>query len=193
MAHLATHNTTAILHELSDGDPSAVHRLLPRVYEELRTIAARALRGERADHTLQPTALVHEAFLRLVNREGITCPDRAHFLALAAATCRRVLVDHARRHRASKRGGQRKRVSLHDEAAIQRDEREVDLLAVDDALKRLARLHPRQARTVELRFFGGLSVTEMARVLSVSPRTVKNDWRVARAWLRRELSHEGAP
>jgi RNA polymerase sigma factor (TIGR02999 family) len=155
------------------------------VMAELRSLASRYLAGERPGHTLQPTALVHEAFLRLAGKSGVPS-ERSEFIALAATSMRRVLVDHARARRAAKRGGERQRIAL--DAASPSDERtEVDLLALDECLERLAGLDQRQARIVELRFFGGLGVEAVAAVLSVSPRTVEADWRMARAWLRREL------
>ncbi len=155
------------------------------VMAELRSLASRYLAGERPGHTLQPTALVHEAFLRLAGKSGVPA-GRSEFIALAATSMRRVLVDHARARRAAKRGGERQRIAL--DAASPSDERtEVDLLALDESLERLAGLDQRQARIVELRFFGGLGVEAVAAVLGVSPRTVEADWRMARAWLRREL------
>ncbi len=158
------------------------------VIAELRALAAKYLAGERPGHTLQPTALVHEAFLRLTGSPGVPA-DRSEFIALAATSMRRVLVDHARARRAAKRGGDRRRAPplALDGAAAKWDQPQVDLLALDEALEKLAALDPRQARIVELRFFGGLGVEAAAQVLGVSTRTVEADWRMARAWLRREL------
>ncbi|MGV3518095.1 MAG: sigma-70 family RNA polymerase sigma factor [Luteitalea sp.] len=174
------------------GDAAAAAELFPIVYEELRRLAASALRRERTDHTLQPTALVHEAFLRLAETPGASWENRAHFVAVAARVMRRVLVDHARGRNALKRGNGEIRVPLDDVdvAAVGQD---VDLVALDDALARLATLDERQARIVELRFFGGLSVPETAALIGASERTVKRDWQVARAWLTRELSSSAGP
>lgn len=181
-----SHNITQLLKEWSAGDRRALDRLTPLVYEELRRQAARYLRRERAGHTLQTTALINEAYLRLIGARDVRWQSRAHFFAIAANLMRRVLVEHARRRDAGKRGGSQVRVQL-DEALAVADETDVDLLAVDEALDRLAAVDPQQARVVELRFFGGLSVEETARALGVSPKTVKRDWSVARAWLRREI------
>lgn len=155
------------------------------VIAELRSLAGRYLAGERHGHTLQPTALVHEAFVRLAGSAGVPA-DRSEFIALAATSMRRVLVDYARARKASKRGGDRQRVAL-DPAQAPGERADVDLLSLDEALTKLAALDPRQARIVELRFFGGLGVEAAAQVMGVSARTVEADWRMARAWLRREL------
>jgi RNA polymerase sigma-70 factor (ECF subfamily) len=156
------------------------------VYLELRRIATRQFRRERTSHILQPTALVNEAYLRLAGSDGQTWDNRAHFFAAAAETMRRVLVDHARGNRAQKRGAGRTAVTL-DEASLSVNGPSINLLALDEALTELARLSPRQARLVELRYFGGLSVPETAHVLGINPRTVDRDWAAARAWLRRRL------
>lgn len=177
---------TRILQRASDGDDSAVNRLMPLVYDELRALAESYLQRERPDHTLQATALVHEAYVRLVRQEDVEWKNRAHFFAVAAQAIRRILVDHARTRQRAKRGGDRQRVRLDEDVALL-EERELDLLALDEALGRLATLHERQARIVELRFFGGLGLKEVAEILEVSPRTVDGDWSMARAWLRREL------
>lgn len=184
---------TLLLHELRRGDAAAADRLLPFVYDELRDIARRYLQGERHNHTLQATALVHEAYLRLVDQTRTDWRDRAHFIAIAATMIRRTLIDHSRRRSAEKRGAGEPALSLADsghEIAAE-ESAGVDLLALDEALDELSRLDERQARVVELRFFGGLSVDESAEVLGVSPRTVDGDWRVARAWLKSKL--EGTP
>ncbi len=160
------------------------------VIAELHSLAAKYLAGERPGHTLQPTALVHEAFLRLVGSPGVPA-GRSDFIALAATAMRRVLVDHARARKAAKRGGDRRRIALDAAQAPGEDPGEVDVLALDESLERLAALDPRQARIVELRFFGGLGVEAVASVLGVSARTVEADWRMARAWLRRELGQAG--
>jgi RNA polymerase sigma factor (TIGR02999 family) len=178
---------TSALAAHNDGDPNAASRLLPLVYDQLRALAGRYMKQERPGHTLQPTALVHEAYLRLIDGERIDLNGKTHFFALAASQMRRILADHARARNAVKRGGGARRVTLHDAAAF-RDDGVVDMLVLDEALDRLGRESPRQARIVELRYFGGLSVEEAARILGVSASTVKGDWRVARAWLARELS-----
>ena len=174
------------------GDAAAAAELFPIVYEELRRLAAAALRRERTDHTLQPTALVHEAFLRLAETPGASWENRAHFVAIAARVMRRVLVDHARGRNALKRGNGEIRVPI-DDVDVPAVGQDVDLVALDDALARLAMLDERQARIVELRFFGGLSVPETAALIGASERTVKRDWQVARAWLTRELSSSAGP
>lgn len=180
---------TRLLGEIRAGNEGAFNELLPLVYAELHRIAENYFRRERRDHTLQPTALVHEAYLRLAGQQ----PDwqsRLQFLAIAATTMRRVLVDHARAHAAVKRGHERDRVPL-EELLIITDDRADQMLAIDRALTRLAALEPRQARLVELRFFGGLSVEETAEVLRISTATVKRQWNSARAWLQKEVaSHD---
>ncbi|MCA8952974.1 MAG: sigma-70 family RNA polymerase sigma factor [Planctomycetes bacterium] len=169
------------------GDPAAVDRLLPHVYADLRELARRVHRGA-ANATLQPTALVHEAYLRLVGNDG-AFNDRVHFMSVAAIAMRQILVDYARNRRAQKRGGDRELVALQDsDAAV--DGADVDIVALDDALSRLERLDERQARIVTLRYFGGLTVEETAERVGVSPRTVKADWQMARRWLRRALDGE---
>lgn len=180
---------TQLLLAWTRGDRAALNRLMPLVYEELRQLAGGYLVRERHDHTLQPTALVHEAFLRLVDHRSIQWQGRAHFLALAATLMRQLLIDHARKHRAEKRGGGGARVTLHEGDAVI-EARSVELIALDEALSALAAVDPRQARVIELRFFGGLTIEEAAEVLAVSPATVKLDWSLARAWLVRELRRE---
>ena len=181
-----SHNISHLLNEWNAGDEQALDTLTPLVYEELRRQAAHYLRRERPGHTLQTTALIHEAYLRLIDAKDVNWQSRAHFFAVAANVMRRVLVEHARRRDADKRGGSQIRVEL-DEALVIADEDGVDLLAIDEALDRLAVVDPQQAHVVELRFFSGLSVEETAAALGVSPKTVKRDWSVARAWLRREI------
>jgi RNA polymerase sigma factor (TIGR02999 family) len=185
----AAHEVTRLLHQISGGDASAVERLVPLIYAELRQIAERAMRHERSDHTLQPTALVHEAFLRLVGKPDLSWESRAHFLNIAAQAMRRVLLMHARERRAGKRGGGLDRVTL-DEQLVGSAERGVDLIGLDESLERLAAVFPRKARVVELRFFAGLGIEETARVLEISPATVKREWDFARAWIRRDLAEE---
>src|SRR5688572_4982575 len=176
-------DATQILTAASRGDAEAAARLWPLVYDELREVSAAFLRREPPDLTLQATALVHEAFLRLVDQTRVEWRDRTHFCAVAAQAMRRILIDHARARNARKRGSAWERVLL-DEAVQVFSERSVDLLALDEVLSRLAGLDPREARVVELRFFGGLSNPEVADLLGVSLRTVEDDWRAARAWLR---------
>ena len=179
-------NITHLLKEWSDGDERALDKLTPLVYEELRRQASRYLRRERRGHTLQTTALINEAYLRLIDARDVHWQGRAHFFAIAANLMRRVLVDHARRRDAEKRGGSGLRLTLDEGLAVAK-ETDVDLLAIDEALDRLAKIDAQQARVVELRFFSGLTVDETAAALGVSPKTVKRDWSVARAWLRREI------
>ena len=183
-------DVTGLLADLSAGNDRALDELLPIVYGELRRQAARHLRRERGGHTLQPTALVNEAFLRLVEQRDVQWQNRAHFFAIAAQAMRRILVDHARAHRRLKRGGDQARVTL-DVAVIAAESRAIDLQALDEALERLAALDERQARVVELRFFGGLSVPETAEVLQISAATVKREWSMAKAWLHAELQAGG--
>jgi RNA polymerase sigma factor (TIGR02999 family) len=170
------------------GDKDAAERVFPLVYDQLRRLAARQLRRERRGHTLQPTALVHEAYVRLAGQRAAEWPDRAHFFAMAARVMRHVLVDHARRNRAAKRGGSACRVSL-DEASPAGRPLELEVVALDEALEELAALDPDQARIVELRFFAGMTVEEVAAALGVSAATVQRDWRTARAWLYRRIAH----
>lgn len=183
--------TTRWLRELADGDLVAADRLIPLIYDDLRELAARYLRRERSDHTLQPTALVNEVFLRLVKCDEVSWQGRAQFFALAARQIRTILVDHSRRKGAAKRGGCAERVTL-DAAITPVIEPDINLLALDEALGALAERSARQAQIVELRFFGGLSVEEAAEVLGVSTSTIKDDWAVARAWLRKRLSEDGS-
>ena len=185
-ASVSGESLTGMLRAWAKGDLEARDRLLPIVYGELRRQAARQLRSERVGHTLQPTALVHEVYLRLAQPRRVPWQSRAEFFAAAAQAMRRILVDHARKRAAAKRAGNWTRVEIPDDIAIE-GKRELDLLALDDALDRLAELDPRHARIIELRFFGGLSVPETASVLKVSTATVKRDWSFARAWLHRRL------
>jgi RNA polymerase sigma-70 factor, ECF subfamily len=177
---------TVLLCAINRGDAEAASRLVPLVYRELRRLAASYMRRERPDHTLQPTALVHEAYLKLVEQRAVNWQSRAHFFGVAAQLMRRILIDHARGHLRQKRGGEIQKVSL-DEALAFFDQRAEEVLAVDESLQRLAHMDPRQARVVEMRFFAGLSVEEVAEVLQVSRKTVKRDWSVAKAWLYADL------
>lgn len=186
LGHPLSHSITQLLIEWSDGDRMALDKLTPLVYNELRHQAARYLRRERPGHSLQTTALINEAYLRLIDARDVHWQSRAHFFAIAANLMRRVLVEHARRRDADKRGGSQVRVQLDEKLAVA-DASDLDLLAIDEALDRLAAIDPQQARIVELRFFSGLSVEETAAAIGVSPKTVKRDWSVARAWLGREI------
>jgi RNA polymerase sigma factor (TIGR02999 family) len=177
---------SALLRAWSDGDQSALERLTPIVYDELRRLARRYMKRERPGHSLQTAALVNEAYMRLVDYERMQWQNRAHFFAVSSQLMRRILVDHARRHNL-KRGGGVQHVSL-DEAAVVCGDQDADLVALDNAMNALLRIDPRKVQVVEMRFFGGLSVEETAEVLKVSTVTVKRDWRAARAWLYRELT-----
>ena len=177
---------TRLLARVREGQAGASDELFTRVHQELRRLAAGYMRHERREHTLQPTALVHEAYLRLVDQRDASPENRAHFFGIAAGVMRRILIDHARARNAEKRGGDHLKVDL-DEAAAEMSHPSESLIELDRALERLAAIDPRRARVVELRFFGGLTVEEIADLMAVGARTVDRDWRVARAWLRREL------
>jgi RNA polymerase sigma factor (TIGR02999 family) len=182
-----SHQVTTLLLDWRQGNAGAGDQFIAIVYNELRRLAAHCLDAERRDHTLQPTALVHELYLRLfASGDPITWQNRAHFFAVAAQTLRRILVDHARAHRAQKRGGAQVKLSL-TAAQGWLDDRNEDLLALDEALRRLEHLQPRAGQVVELRFFGGLQEDEIAEVLAIAPITVKRDWKFARAWLMSQL------
>jgi len=180
-------DVTNLLFQLKNGNRDAESKLVPLVYGELRRLAGRYMRAERPGHTLQATALVHEAYLRLVGNKDVDWQSRAHFFGVAPSLMRRILVDHARAKLSKKRGGEEQKVSL-DEAVLIQPKSPVRLLALDEALERLAKRDPRQARIVDLRYFGGLSEEETAEVLGISTRTVKRDWNVARAWLYQQLN-----
>lgn len=180
-------DVTRLLAQWRDGQPEAAEQLLPLVYDELRRVARSYLRKERSDHTLQPTALVHEAYLRLADRVTPVWQDRVHFYAAVAKVMRQILVDHARRHTAAKRGGDAPTVSI-DDAGPLTDERATNLLDLDDALRRLQALDARKARIIELRFFGGLTIDECAQMMELSTPTVINETRKARAWLYKETA-----
>lgn len=180
-------NVTQLLLDWRNGDKDALDRLMPLVYEELRRMADYYMRNERQGHTLQTSALVNEAYLRLVDHGNIEWQNRAHFFGVAAQAMRRILVDHARTRNYAKRGGAARHVSL-DEAATLAEERAAELIALDDALQQLARMDLRKSRVVELRYFGGLSLEETAEVLGVSIITVTRDWSTAKAWLLREMT-----
>jgi RNA polymerase sigma factor (TIGR02999 family) len=180
-------SVTSLLSQWAAGDAAALEALIPLIYEDLHRIAARHLRQERPGHTLQSTALINEVWLRLIDQQNISWQNRAHFFGVSAEIMRRILVDHARRKQAGKRGGGVATIAL-DENVDWSDERDVSLVALDDALVALALQDPQQSKVVELRFFAGLSVEETAEVLGVSPTTIKREWRMARAWLLREMA-----
>jgi RNA polymerase sigma factor (TIGR02999 family) len=180
-------NITDLLVSYGRGDKESLDKLMPVVYDELRRQAARYLRREQPGHTLQTTALIHEAYVRLVDQRNVQWQNRAHFFGIAAQMMRRILVDHARTKKRAKRGGSDIKVSL-DDATVAVKGQDLDVVAVDEALTRLAKIDEQQSRVVELRFFSGLTVEETAEVMGISPATVKRDWSMAKAWLHRELS-----
>jgi RNA polymerase sigma-70 factor, ECF subfamily len=185
---MAEGEVTLLLASLRRGEQDALGRLMPLVYDELRRLAGHYMRGERAGHTLQPTAVVHEAYLRLAGQDWVEWQDRAHFIGVAARQMRRILVDYARQHFAAKRGGTPAKVELDALAGGFDETKSAEILAVDEALERLRELDPQQAEIVELRYFGGLTVEEAAAQLGISERTVKRDWSVALLWLRARLA-----
>jgi len=188
-AYMVDGNITQILKRYSQGEQDALETLLPAIYSELRRLAQSYMRKEAAGHTLQPTALVHEAYFRLIDQKEVQWQNRAHFFGIAAQLMRRILIDHARARKAEKRGGSHTEVSFDENFhGADSPEAPADLLAIDAALEKLTVLNQRQAKVVELRYFGGLSVEEIAVALDTSPATVKRDWVVAKAWLYRELS-----
>ena len=183
-------NVTQLLVELTDGKTQVLEMLLPVVYGELRSLANNYLRRERADHTLQPTALVHEAYLKLIDQKNVQWQNRAHFFGVAATIMRRILVDHARKHNADKRGGEFSKEQLEEALIVVSNEKSFELLALDDALEELAKVDPQKSRIVELRYFGGLSVEETAEVMGISEITVKRHWKMAKAWLFGQISRK---
>jgi RNA polymerase sigma factor (TIGR02999 family) len=182
----ATHEVTALLRAWSAGDADALNELMPRVARELRRLARRYMARERRDHTLQPTALINEAYVRLIDCHDVRWQDRAHFFAISARVMRRILVDHARARGYQKRGGGAQRVPLSMAAGVPSD-RPAEIVALDDALRAFALIDVRRAQVVELRYFGGLTVEETAEVIGISPETVMRDWKSAKLWLRRQL------
>jgi RNA polymerase sigma factor (TIGR02999 family) len=188
MQNSASKGVTQLLVNWSNGDKAALDEMLPLVYQELRRIAVNRLRQELPNHTLQPTALVNEAYLRLIDQKNVNWQNRAQFFGLAAEMMRRILVNHALQRRAAKRGGGALRVSM--EVAVNSfEQKDVNLVALDEALKNLATIDPRQCKIVEMKFFGGLTVAEIAEVLQVSSDTIERDWKMARAWLHLEISN----
>lgn len=188
----ARHQITELLAEWRDGNQSALDELYPLVYDELHRLARRYMSRERKDHTLQTTALINEAYVRLVDQKNVNWANRSHFFAISAQIMRRILIDHARRHTYAKRGGGAQQVSLEEVAAITPDQGR-ELMRLDEALKSLAERDPRRSQVVELRYFGGLNNEEIAGVLHVSENTVTRDWNMARAWLYQQLSENATP
>ena len=180
-------NITRMLKDWSGGNREALDELLPYVYDELHRQAARYLRRERSDHTLQPTALIHEAYLKLIDQNQVEWQNRAHFFGVAAQAMRRILVDYARTRKREKRGGDDIKLQLDEAIATPAKEKSIDLVALDEALDRLAKFDERQARVVELRYFSGMTEEETAEVLGISPATVRRDWNMAKAWLHYQL------
>lgn len=189
MSNETPNEITQMLVELTEGNQDVVNRILPHIYDELRRLAGSYLRKERADHTLQPTALVHEAYMKLIDQRQVKWQNRAHFFGIAAQVMRRILMDHARKHLANKRGGNAEVLPLEDEILVVSHDKSAELVALDDALNQLNEVDPQKARVVELRYFGGLSIEETAEVMGVSVPTVNRHWRMAKAWLYTELSN----
>jgi RNA polymerase sigma-70 factor (ECF subfamily) len=183
---------TQLLIDWSNGDQAALDELIPLVHAELRRLARHYMAQENSAHTLQTSALINEAYIRLIDQQHMPWQNRAHFFGVAAQVMRHILIDHARKHCYAKRGGGARKVPL-EEAMIVNDQRAEELVALDDALKDLAALDPRKSRIIELRFFGGLSIEETAEIMKISPVTVTREWRAARAWLRREMSRDKSP
>ena len=183
----SSENLTRLLVDWGNGDAQALERLVPLVYRDLRRLARRYLRSEPPGHTLQSTALVHEAYLRLIDQRNTHWQNRAHFFGISAQLIRRILVDHARARKAGKRGGNAAKIQIDDSVAAH-ESQGLDLVVLDDCLKTLSGIDPQQARVIELRYFAGLTVEETAEVMHVSPTTVKREWRLARAWLHREIA-----
>ncbi len=188
MSQKQSTDITQMLIELTDGNKEVVNEILPLIYAELRKLASNYLRKERGNHTLQPTALVHEAYMKLIDQKKVKWQNRSHFFGIAAQIMRRILMDYARQHKAEKRGGAGENISLEEEFVLVQDERSHELLALDEALETLAEMDEMKAKIVELRYFGGLSVEETAEVLGVSEITVKRHWRMAKAWLYGQIS-----
>ena len=190
MRDRSSKQVTQLLRAWGDGDHDALDELVPLVYSELRRLSRHYLRGQRPGHTLQTTALINEAFARLIDQNGVTWQNRAHFFGIAARTMRNILVDDARWHHAKKRGGGEGRIVFDEEVTVVNDHKDLDLLALDDALTSLSEVDPNLSRLVELRFFGGLTVPETAEVLDISESSVKRGWLTAKIWLRREIGRD---
>ncbi|MEW6127907.1 MAG: sigma-70 family RNA polymerase sigma factor [Acidobacteriota bacterium] len=183
-------DVTQLLVDWQGGEPQALEELLPLVYQELHRLADHYLRRERVGHTLQATALINEAYLRIIDQKAVNWQNRAHFIGVAAQMMRRILVDHARSHLYAKRGGGAQKLTIDAAIELPQQERDLDLVALDDALQRLEQIDPKQSKIIELRFFGGLTIEETAEVLKISPATIKREWNWAKAWLYRELKNE---
>lgn len=179
---------TQMLIELTDGNREVVNQILPHIYDELRRLASSYLRKERTNHTLQPTALVHEAYMKLIDQNRVKWQNRAHFFGIAAQVMRRILMDHARKHQANKRGGEIEKLPIEEEILIVSNDKSAELLALDEALEELAKIDPDKARIVELRYFGGLSIEETAEVMEVSVPTINRHWKLAKAWLYSQVA-----
>ena len=186
MSNLSQQELTQLLIDWSNGDQAAIDKLMPLVYEELRRLARHYMRRERPGHTLQTSALINEAYMRLVDQQNISWKNRAHFFGISARLMRQILVDHARAHNNAKRGGDQQKVPLDDIASLSKN-RAYEIVALDDALQSLSTIDPQQTKIVELRFFGGLTIEETAEVLGISHATVEREWSMARAWLRKEM------
>lgn len=186
---VSSENLTELLVDWSNGDTRALEKLTPLVYRDLHRLAQSYLRSESPNHTLQSTALVHEAYLRLIDQRSVRWQNRAHFFGISAQLIRRILVDYARTRKAGKRGGFAAKLQIDESIAAAPDEQNVDLVVLDNCLKALSQIDPQQARVVELRYFSGLTVEETAEVMRISPTTVKREWRLARAWLYREIGN----
>lgn len=179
---------TEMLIELTEGNKDVVNHILPHIYDELRRLASSYLRKERSNHTLQPTALVHEAYMKLIDQNRVKWQNRAHFFGIAAQVMRRILMDHARKHQAEKRGGEFEKLPIEEEILIVSQDKSAELIALDEALDELAKIDPDKARIVELRYFGGLSIEETAEVMGVSVPTINRHWKMAKAWLYSQVS-----
>lgn len=190
MSQQAPSEITQMLIELTDGNQEVVNHILPHIYDELKRLASSYLRRERSDHTLQPTALVHEAYMKLVDQKRVQWQNRAHFFGIAAQVMRRILMDHARKHQADKRGGEAEKLPIEEEILVVSHDRSAELVALDDALHTLASMDEQKAKIVELRYFGGLSIEETAEVMGVSVPTINRQWRMAKAWLYSQLAAE---
>ncbi len=177
-----------MLIEMTNGNQDVVNQILPHIYDELKRLASSYLRRERVNHTLQPTALVHEAYMKLIDQKRVQWQNRAHFFGIAAQVMRRILMDHARKHQADKRGGEAEKLSIDEEILVVSSDRSTELIALDDALQTLAELDEQKAKIVELRYFGGLSIEETAEVMGVSVPTINRQWRTAKAWLHSQLA-----
>jgi RNA polymerase sigma factor (TIGR02999 family) len=188
MSNHETHDITQMLIELTDGNSEVVNQILPHIYDELRRLAGSYLRRERTDHTLQPTALVHEAYMKLIDQKQVRWQNRAHFFGIAAQVMRRILMDHARKHKADKRGGEADKLPLEEGILVVSQGKSAELVALDDALNELAEIDPQKAKIVELRYFGGLSIEETAEVMGVSVPTINRQWRMAKAWLYGQIA-----